>query len=296
MAVITVEELFGPGMRGGTSAIQSQRTYFRTYRARTDTAGDTPATVIDGVTTATGIGLWSSYPGGVVKTYATSFSAEPASENDPYEWRVRIEYTYRDGVASDNPSSEYPGISWGRMQLERIIEKDKDGNPLRNSAGDRYDPVPSQTENYLTLRIQRNLLTTNADRFDPWIAHDIQDSVNSANITVAGFTIEARDGLMIEFDAEWHRRESWSYYTVTNLIAIKYDTWDRELLDAGFRYLVGGVLKDIKIDGQVVTTPKLLDGSGGVLADGGTPVFRTVKTYKEKDWSVLALPSALPSI
>ncbi len=296
MAVVTVEELFGPGMRGGTSAIKSQRTYYRTWRVRTDTAADTVATVLDGFSTTASITLWTAFPG-VVKTYATSFDCEPVSENDPFEWRVRVEYTYYEkGAASDNPTSEYPVVSWGSMDIERVVEKDTSGNPLRNSAGDRYDPVPSQTESYQTLRVTRNLLTTDANHFDPWIANDIKNSVNTSAITLCGFTIEARDGLMIEFGADWQRREGWSFYTVTNIIAIKYDTWDRALLDVGFRYLVATKLTDIKIDGQVVTTPKLLDGSGGVLADGGTPVFRTVKTYKEKDWSVLSLPSALPSI
>ena len=78
---------------------------------------------------------------------------------------------------------------------------------------------------------------------------------------------------------------------------LRLEGWRFQPLDAGFRYLVGGLPVQIKIDsdgevsssGDEPTTPLPLNGSGDILSAPapGTAVFRDFQVYNELDFTVL---------
>ena len=90
------------------------------------------------------------------------------------------------------------------------------------------------------------------------------------------------------------------YYTITYEFEIKFDTWDRLLIDEGTRKLAPGgdptdpedfvVAKD-KTDENKGTI--LLDGSGAPLAAGDPLVIDTRELYVPRNLLLLGIPTSL---
>ena len=68
-----------------------------------------------------------------------------------------------------------PVIRFGFRDYTRVAECDNAGNPIRNSAGDPFDPPIEEDYSFLTLSIQQNVGT-----FAPLTAREYKNSVNSA--------------------------------------------------------------------------------------------------------------------
>jgi hypothetical protein len=82
------------------------------------------------------------------------------------------------------------------------------------------------------------------------------------------------------------------YWVVTYLFEFNRDGWTSRPLDLGFRQLVSGTRRQIIIDGQPATSPVPLNGSGGVLAPGGTPVFLAFELYPAANYGVFRFTGA----
>ena len=92
---------------------------------------------------------------------------------------------------------------------------------------------------------------------------------------------------------KWEKRGIFWYRTVSLSIAVDGNGWAKSVLDAGFREILGTSRVNIKNDGdgEDITAPVPLDGSGAKLANPSpsNSVFRTHNIYPAKDFSVLPL-------
>jgi hypothetical protein len=130
-----------------------------------------------------------------------------------------------------------------------------------------------------------------------WIL-DYQDAVNNDTFSVDGFSIAVGQAKMQNVTvSEWQIRGSTAFRTVTFTIHFQRDGWALRPLDAGFRERTSGGPPDgiVNIknpdDGENVTAPVPLDGSGVALADPSVTnnVFLSFDVYKTRAFSSLPL-------
>ena len=80
------------------------------------------------------------------------------SNPDHSHWLVSVKYGPYDANQFPSDPTLWPiKLAWGSQKYERAEAKDKDGNPVKNSAGDPFgDP--------LTVDDSRSLITVEGDR------------------------------------------------------------------------------------------------------------------------------------
>lgn len=142
---------------------------------------------------------------------------------------------------------------------------DADGNPLRNAAGDFYDPLPEGPVGDMTfqLTVRRVSLTPflgkswrrNSDIWHSLAAGTCLTGEISADLTSEGGVIHWKINVPIIYREAGHARG---------------------ILNAGYNQLVGGVRKRIVgEDGYEPTSPVPLDAVGAVLASGSPLVVNS---------------------
>lgn len=223
---------------------------------------------------------------------AREFDMQPI-ERPHHKKLYEVTVTYKSPVRGEyaaDPVTEPAEIRYGGRSQARAVVRDKDGNAILNSAGMPFAPPYEIEYHPLTIHISRNESSAN-----PATIRAFRDRVNSAAITVAGFSLAARQGLMIGWDASSFEATGfgtrWRHdYT----IEVADGSWVVELLDQGMWYRDGsGAVRRIKPEGEPTEEPLQLDGSGGVIADP-TPanaVFLPFNVRFEADWSTLSLPT-----
>lgn len=177
----------------------------------------------------------------------------------------------------ENPLAQPAEFSWSHVDNEEPIDRDINGNPITNSAGELPDPPITETFHDVVLRVSRNEAL-----FNHVTASEYKNSVN-AN-TFLGFapgTVKCT-----VFEGEITRAAALTYYIVRYEFQIREDAWKKRFLDAGFREKVGTEYEVIKDkDGVPLSEPSLLDGNGYKLPDGATPVFLEFETKQAMDFS-----------
>jgi hypothetical protein len=167
--------------------------------------------------------------------------------------------------------------------------------PLQASNGQIFDPPPEMDQSRLILTITRNedistphlalsmiyLDKLNADVF--WGATSGQ--VKCKNITTQRQVQQLPDG------------SQFTYLRSTYTFEFR-QSWDIQLLDKGSFYMHQVTMADPtpqpvhfhSIEGQPIDG--LLDGNGGKLADGGNPIWLTVRPYDSLPFTYLNLPQS----
>ncbi|MEM9019935.1 MAG: hypothetical protein AAGC44_05170 [Planctomycetota bacterium] len=206
------------------------------------------------------------------------------------------------GAQAPDPLNRPPDIAWGSNTYERVLEKDINGNPIVNSAGDPFDPPLTQRLNVPAVEISYNQAGYNPDTYQPFV-----DSVNNAIITIAGMDDIDAKGAMLE--KHRHRKlfeNGTAYHRLTFNVEVA-GSYLREVLDRGWHrlpdgaaeeghYLGNGVFQKPEImnaDGVKPNAPVLLNGAGQPLANGAAPVFRSFETRDALDWEPLSLPTTV---
>lgn len=223
--------------------------------------------------------------------YATTLTASQRDET-PFAWIITVGYS-SERELNENPESDEVMVSWTSEIYQEPVFKDVSGDGIMNSAGDYFiDPTPTRESAHLIAKIRANVASVPA-----WVL-SYQNAVNSGPITIGGLAIGAGLAKMQRLEiGERQLRGVYPFYEVSFEVHIHSEGWRLTPLDAGFRYLVGGLPVQIKIDdtgavsstGDEPTTPIPLNGSGGVLA-GPTPetaVFSDFQIYPELDFTVL---------
>lgn len=305
MAVIDVRESF----ESRTGSLEYDKaTFRRVFLVETDSPNDGPLTAIVGVMNNMVIGIGSAYiAGNDSSPYAVllRFDASPTGE-DPLEWQVTAEYGKppREGVA-DNPLDEPTTLDIEGESIEEAIERDKDGNLIENSAGDKFDPPLTVDKDRIVITITRNEATDAYATANPGYTGPVFDYATiSANVgkvnstTYLGYAARRvrmkRPRIRRMFNEDigyyWnvvYRFEVIDEEYVNSSSTVLGSGWDRVILDSGYRFKDGSDLKMITIDGQPVQEPALLDGSGGKLSTGSNPVYLTFRVHEETDLSAI---------
>ena len=82
------------------------------------------------------------------------------------------------------------------------------------------------------------------------------------------------------------------YYSVTLEFEFSRYKYNMPILDAGYYEFHSPLTEPERIrdkEGNEVSTPQLLDGSGSPLAQGGTPVFNDHDRYFESNFNTLGI-------
>jgi hypothetical protein len=213
-------------------------------------------------------------------------SKSVAPENGPFNFAVTVKYDY-----IENPLLQPYSIQFipqaTQEAIDKAIELDEGDEVMTknlcNSAHEPFDP-PIQEEFYDTAII----IKRNEAAFDMSLAKDYFNKVNSDVFEIVGKngiqrTFAVGTVLCKSIQADEVRHGPTWYYAVTYEFVMRDDGWKRRLLDQGFRKISGSsYLAIADTDGNPVTQPAKLNGSGDLLAIGDTAVFLEFQTKYTK--------------
>lgn len=286
MAVVSVSAKLGSR---STSIDRSyQRKYAQDYIVETDD----PLTGAIAVRAAAGVPQLGDYfvdSDGAYDhgAYVEAIEAtEESTENGGYQWLVRVTFgPYDTSTFGSDPMLWPLRVSFGGEPVDKVIWFDKTGAPIRNSATDPFGEPIVIDDSRSTFVATRNELVS---AFDMTLANEMSDVINDAawNGFAAG-TVKC--GIITTSDEQYDPTNNVYYYTVKYPFSVKRDGWVKDVLDAGFAELDGGSPpkpKPILNNGQPLSEPVPLDGSGHRLATTGTPVTLSFDVYDEADYAI----------
>jgi hypothetical protein len=210
-------------------------------------------------------------------------------DGGPTSFAVAVEYEY-----IQNPLLQHYSVQFVPQSTQEAIDRAVDpADPnqaltkeLCNSSKEPFDP-PIQEEFYdFSIVIKRN-----EANFPILTVGQYLNTVNSD-----AFQFFANNGVLYSFPAGTTRCRSiqadeqrhgpvW-YFAVSYEFVVRNDGWKRRIMDQGFRVLDGTDYKQVAdVDGNPVTQPVKLNGSGVQLAASAAPVFLEFQTKKTKAFS-----------
>lgn len=297
MAVISITEQ-GPA-RGGTVERNWVRTYTRTFQVLTDDRYDSTLTI----RAALPVDI-----GDVYRTYEseTGLPDSPLREEDTgsfcsriaircisddfLQWEAVCDYSPFDSNQTPANPIDWPiRISWGNATYQLAADRDRNGDPILNTAGLRFEPPLVVDGNRPILRIVRN-----EPFFDPAIAAQFSDAVNEfAFFGEDPKTWKCKPILAeLEFNRDCGTADGY-YYVVTYEFEYNRETWVQHVLEQGLRELdSSGNRVPITENGLPVTEPVPLDADGHKLAASGTPIYTDWEVYPLVDFALLNLDPA----
>jgi hypothetical protein len=221
--------------------------------------------------------------------------APKQNEESPEIWEVNCSFETPDAITmgesapgpsqgtspggqSPPPTDDPPKVSYNANRFTEPVDKDKDGDPIVNTAGDRITGLVKDASRPI-LRIVRKLRTFDADQFDTY-ANTVNDAPWKGR--------EARTYKCEPITADRDQRAGVFFWLATFSFSYNEDTWDYRYYNAGFNELRGGIKRLIKdAHGQTYSEPSFLKLNGEELAVGGTPVLFQKRVYQEKNFSLL---------
>lgn len=193
-------------------------------------------------------------------------------------WELELEYTTHKVQKYENPLDQPVRYSLEWAQYDRVVEKDKDGNPLVNTIGDLFtDPPYKEEDARPVLRAYRN---------EPDVATRInfiasfRNALNSDSFHgMAPRTCRMRNIT----SGDLQTQNGVDYYKFTYEIEFNEDTWDPDILNRGHR------AKDS--NGKIYDLPKKevrnLKQDGTVVGPDDDPYYINFKIRNEKAFSDL---------
>lgn len=223
----------------------------------------------------------------------SAFCHDISFEQNPQrlkEWTATAHYKTLDDqgqqedVQSTNPLTRPIHYRIEHEHWTRVVEKDKDGVAIKNSAGVPFDTGVELDDSYMVLIAEKNFstlqqiidLNTNFAmkvNNDPFKGGQIREWLCRP---IASSDIQYENGV--------------AFYRATFHLAYKPGKWDVDILDRGFSELNGGVLRDIlDKNKQPITEPWPLNGAGVKLPEGSPLVFVTKRLRGEAAFSGLGV-------
>lgn len=300
MPVTSVTEVFRD--RSGSINSSTEKSYTRIFEAYTDSRYVGPVAVMTHVSIPQ---LGDYYVNGVVDPYDEDYeedlgafvneiSAEEIGDAG-IEWKVTVKYGPGNTLEqSGDPTLWKIRVRFGGERTERVVLFDRFGNPIMNSAGDRFGDPLTVDSHMSTMVVTRN---EKVSTYDLNKASDYSDTVNVA--TWNGFPPQTcKLGIIETSDEQYDPSTNTWYYTVTYPIKINRNTWIKQLLDQGFNELDDADESKpiLSRDGQPLADPKPLDGAGHALSgtEGyDSPVTLPFEVEDAVDWSGLGLDLSL---
>ena len=279
MAVTYVGEL-SEGRRAQND--RGVRTYTRVFRLTTSSQSDNAFTVGSNGSLPV---IGNTFPSDG-NAYCTNLDVQCIRG-----WRIwDVTATYStERVLNTVPTSDPTYITWDTEQFQKPATQDKDGKGVVNSAGDPFIPAEQMDDSRRIVTVQKNLTAVPS-----WIL-SYQDAVNSDAFTVDGYSIAIGEAKMQRVSVGPPEiRNGTTFRQVTFVIALRRDGWAYKILDQGFNEKDPADTtkrKAIYINGQLPSSPVLLDGTGKAQTDPKTAnaVYLTFNVYKQQAFSSLPL-------
>lgn len=243
---------------------QNQRTYTRSWRVEYTTKNVIAHDAVDEV----GVLIGDDYG---ILSKCIDISSEP--ESDGYSFIVSATFgKWENDQPTSNPLSEPADIQWSFSQFSRVVDYDIYNNAILNSAGDPFQSIE--------IDDSRPVLTVskNEAAFLPLLAAQYKDAINGTPFLGAPVNTVK----VASISSQRQRDQIYGFYWKTSYVFdFNLETWTKKILDQGLRAIQGGTVRPIKDEaGGHVSSPVLLDGAGGKLPSGGTPVFLSKDVYK----------------
>lgn len=188
-----------------------------------------------------------------------------------------------------NPLLEPAKWKGGTAKYTVESSVDKDGDPLLNSANQRFTgPIVQTVRTHATISLEMNVAW-----FDLAFLAGYVEAVNDATF----WGLPARTLKCTDFDWTQELYGTCSkYYQVAFGFEINPDTWDLSLLDEGDMVKIAGTtparFRRAK-DEFEENVRVLLDGAGNALEAGDPEVYLPFRVKQEKNFSAVAWPAAL---
>lgn len=301
MAIASVEELKGQGRRSGTKNRLWERTYRRTFRVQTTTPHDGPKIVQIATDPGTSVaipGIGAFYTNGTAAFVQTetdlgSFVEDVQAEEEDIDglaWIVTVNYgPYPANIFPINPVDWPLKVWYGSQKFETTVDKDWQGEEIANSAFTPFDPPVTIDDSRALIHCQRNELVST---FDEQLPKRYKDHINQADWNGYGRENVKCSEITTSEPQYDTNAQAW-YYVVNYTFEIDDNQWAKTLLDQGFMHLDTSTppqqvaLNDKQ--GQPLTKPVPLDGSGQRLPTTGTPVYLTFDVYPLADFDHLGI-------
>lgn len=210
-------------------------------------------------------------------------------------WKVTVKYVpWNPAVFGSDPTLWPLRVTFGGERTERVVDFDRDGWPIRNSAGDRFGDPVTVPDHINTLVITRNERVVD---FNPTLASLYSNTTNmfAWNGFAPGHCLM---GLITTSDEKYDSNGNVWYYTVTYPVMVSRKPWRKDLLDQGFNELPDPYYADsrprpIMEGGQPISDPVALDGAGHRLPINGDPVTLSFEVHDVADWAGLNINLAV---
>ena len=220
--------------------------------------------------------------------------------DDPLSWFIDVDYSDLPGlsVSSGDPERPWlnpPTIAVDNSSIYVAFTKDAMGVAVLSSAG---SPMDCTTQ----LPIKIITVTRSVQAHNPAVASAAEGTINANAVTICGYAAADYCAKLVKWVGipNYTPKAKTKYYVETIVfhviigqVGTYKKTWRREILDQDVYYLNGGVKARIQIKGQDACTPQLLDGNGGILAIGGTPVYHTYYEFVTGEANWPTVPAAL---
>lgn len=217
--------------------------------------------------------------------FVANKSARQAKDTFHGLWLLSVSYNAT--PRAELPWLEPPIPSWNHQSTELIVDFDRDGKPVRNSAKQQFDPGVTETFYEPTLCISRNVLY-----YDASIATAYVGAVNSKTFYGAkpGFCrcVGIPAQFMIYQNEQGMRVPYWA---LQYQFAFRFKLpWQKRIIDAGFCELIDDKLVTAR-DAQFreYSSPVPLDGKGRKLALDAEPKMLDFNTLPEADFNQLGV-------
>lgn len=281
-------------------AIQGDSDVTLKYHIRTDTSVDSVAdfqTILSQSFSATPSPVPTLYTHLGGGAYVLRHQITPRSEHATTKLTLTVS-------AGKLPDGQSPGFAtpeqiedptkrkiiwWNeRISETRIVDRDKNGGPILNAAGQPFDE-PIVEEDWLTVIVaQRNYGTLEEIE---QINEQFKDSVNSS--TFRGHTNGTVRFTGIETGPPQYENGI-EYYQGQTRFIVKISGWTKRIVNKGFKHFTedanpaNRVLVNATENGQPVSEPVLLTEDGRRLPKDQVGNFIAVEIYEEMDYGPLA--------
>lgn len=210
----------------------------------------------------------------------------PKATESPYVYFVEV--VYSNAVSGtigqdDDPLQDLPEIELFTSEELEYVTQDLDNVPLINSAGIPFDPLPIRRALF-GVRVSRNLANVSVSTRAPYLY---------ARNTMQFNGIAPLGCLCSGYSASKQSRNGTEYWRETFEFTVKLwgQGFKTQVLDHGHQYTKIGQggkteLYEMKdANGDTLSRPQLLDGTGKVLPFGGTPVYIPFRTIPDADFN-----------
>jgi hypothetical protein len=204
-----------------------------------------------------------------------------------FRWDVRVEYTTPEqgsqGQVPENPLDRPVVIRGASAGTEKQTQKDKDDNPIKNTADELYPPISIPTNDEV-VEFVRNEASSPANT-----AKNYRNRVNSSGIW-------GRDtGEWRCLDIDWEKvfEGEYVFYRVSYKFLYKEGGHKLKLISNGYNQKVSGQLQRITDASNLpLPEPSPLDASG-VKTTPANGHEQTFDMYKTANFAGLGLPSTI---